>query len=197
MAPSSGFVWRARHFRRAHGLPVNRHQIGERSTYLDADTHTRSRFPTVVLARPILSLKMPIRPPCADRSTESVPAHPAHGAGRDGQELPRAPPPSDWSILGIGNKEDETPFSRHRTAVADSDPSGTEGAESICGSQASCPSSCALCELSNRLLPPGEDIGGQLSGGRVDSPALFHALPGPAQMVVAPREFFDCLGGKW
>ena len=55
--PLIGICRRARHFRRAHGLSVNRHQIGERSTNLDTDAHARSRFPTVVLVTPILSLQ--------------------------------------------------------------------------------------------------------------------------------------------
>ena len=52
--PQVGTCRRARHFRRAHGLSVNRHQVGERSPYFDPDAHACSRFPTVVFARPIL-----------------------------------------------------------------------------------------------------------------------------------------------
>ena len=41
-----GIRRRARHFRRAHGLSVNRHQVGECPPYFDPDAHVRSRFPT-------------------------------------------------------------------------------------------------------------------------------------------------------
>ena len=37
--PLVGRCRRARHFRRAHGRPVHRHQVGERPAYLDADPH--------------------------------------------------------------------------------------------------------------------------------------------------------------
>ena len=74
--PLIGIRRRARHLRRAHGLPVDDHQVGERSAYLDADPHASlpvSR-PRAREVNPAASrTNVPIRPQPGDRSTESVP----------------------------------------------------------------------------------------------------------------------------